>query len=107
MVIDVGLGPALVSERMIVIGLVRNIGCAVGGSNMTPALINAIRDSNESKRSTNNHASSPRLKLLNRQRTKLLATLLSHKLSPTRKARLREILANIDQVIIRLLQGLA
>ena len=73
---------------------------------MTLALINAIRDSDEGRRRTNNCASSPRLKLLRRQRAKLLAVLLSHKLSPARKARLRQTLANIDEVI-RLLKGIA
>ena len=76
------------------------------GSNMAAALINAIRDSDEGRRSTNNGASSPRLKLLHRQRGKLLAILLSHKLSPARKARLRQMLVNIDEVI-RVLKGLA
>jgi hypothetical protein len=73
---------------------------------MTPALINGIRPSDEGRRGSNNCASSKRLKLLRRQRAKLLAILLSHKLSPTRKVRLRQTLTNIDEVI-RLLKGLA
>jgi hypothetical protein len=73
---------------------------------MTPALINAIHDSDEGRRGTNSRASRLRLKLLRRQRAKLLAILLSHKLSPARKARLRQTLANIDEVI-RLLKGFA
>ena len=73
---------------------------------MTAALIDAMRDSDEARRGTNSCASSPRLKQLRRRRAKLLGILLSHKLSPARKARLRQTLANIDEVI-RLLKGLA
>lgn len=102
--VAIGLGPAHLLERVIVIDLAHRVERGVWGSNMVPALINAIRDPGDGRRSTNNGASSPRLTLLRRRRGKLLARLLSHKLPPARKARLRQMLANIDEVI-RLLKG--
>ena len=73
---------------------------------MTPALINAVRNGARPPTQYKQRRIERRLALLYRQRAKLMAMLLSQRLPPGRKARLRQMLANIDEVI-RLLKRMA
>jgi hypothetical protein len=73
---------------------------------MTPVLIYAVHNGGRKQAQYKQQRIERRLTVLYRQRAKLLAMLQSHRLSPARKARLRQMLENIDEVI-RLLKRLA
>jgi len=69
------------------------------GTNAIHPLLSIARGEDNRRRTPGHTATERKLEALERQRGKLVAMLAMHRMSPARRARFRQRLANVDEII--------
>jgi hypothetical protein len=70
------------------------------GTNAIHPLLSIAKGEDNRRRTPGLSATERKLEALARQRGKLVAMLAMHRMSPARRARLRQRLANVDEIIL-------